>query len=68
MASQRNGTLYCGSTDVLGRRVWEHKEKIRPGFTSRYDVGMLVYYEHYELLMEARAVNTKSRNGGVRGN
>ncbi|ATQ41039.1 GIY-YIG nuclease family protein [Caulobacter mirabilis] len=43
VASRRNGTLYIGSTDNLARRVWEHREKLRPGFTSRYGVGILVW-------------------------
>ena len=48
LASRRNGTLYTGSTDDLARRVWEHKEKIRPGFTSKYGVTLLVWYEAIE--------------------
>ncbi|WP_411816759.1 GIY-YIG nuclease family protein [Hyphococcus sp. DH-69] len=48
LASKRNGTLYTGSTDDLGRRVWEHKEKIRKGFTAKYDVGRLVWYETHD--------------------
>lgn len=48
LASRRNGTLYTGSTDDLSRRVWEHKEKIRPGFTSKYGVTMLVWCEAIE--------------------
>jgi putative endonuclease len=55
LASRRNGTLYHGSTDDLSKRVWEHKNKLTPGFTSRYSVTKLVYYEHYDLLMDARA-------------
>ena len=55
LASQRNGTLYHGSTDDLARRIWEHKNELTPGFTSRYQVKLLVYYEHYDLLMDARA-------------
>jgi putative endonuclease len=47
LASQRNGTLYVGVTNDLGRRVGEHKEKIVPGFTKRYGVSMLVWYETY---------------------
>ncbi len=54
LASQRNGTLYCGSTVDLSRRVFEHKSLVRPGFTSRYGVTQLVYYEAYERLMDAR--------------
>ena len=48
LASRRNGTLYTGSTDDLARRVWEHKENIRPGFTSKYGVTLLVWYEAIE--------------------
>ena len=55
LASQRNGTLYCGSTDNISRRVYEHKTGEKAGFTSRYGVTMLVYYERYDLLMEARS-------------
>ena len=55
LASSRNGTLYHGSTSDLSKRIWEHKEKLTPGFTSRYGVTKLVYYEHYDRLMDARA-------------
>jgi len=45
LASRRNGTLYTGSTDDLAQRVWEHKEKIRGGFTAKYGVDRLVWWE-----------------------
>ena len=45
MASNPYGTLYCGSTDDLARRAWEHREKILPGFTGKYGVTRLVWYE-----------------------
>ncbi len=48
MASGKHGTLYPGVTRDLVRRVYEHKEKIRPGFTSRYDVDRLVWYEVHD--------------------
>jgi predicted GIY-YIG superfamily endonuclease len=48
LASRRNGTLYVGCTDDLIRRIWEHKEKVRPGFTSKYGVTTLVWYEWHE--------------------
>jgi putative endonuclease len=48
LASRRNGTLYTGSTDDIGRRVYEHREKIRKGFTAKYDVTTLVWYESYD--------------------
>jgi putative endonuclease len=45
MARQRNGTLYVGVTSDLVQRVWQHREDIIDGFTKRYGVHMLVYYE-----------------------
>ena len=45
VASKRNGTLYTGVTNDLERRMYEHKNKLVPGFTSRYDVNKLVYFE-----------------------
>ncbi len=45
LASRRNGTLYTGVTNDFLRRVQEHKRDATPGFTSRYGVHMLVYYE-----------------------
>lgn len=48
LASRRNGTLYIGMTDDLPRRVWQHRTGTVPGFTSRYDVKMLVWYEAHE--------------------
>ncbi len=45
LASQRNGTLYIGMTDDLPRRVWQHRTGVVPGFTSRYEVKLLVWYE-----------------------
>ena len=48
LASRRNGTLYIGSTDDLAKRVWEHQEKHRAGFTAKYGVAMLVWYEVHE--------------------
>ncbi len=48
VASQRNGTLYIGSTDNLAHRAWEHREKARQGFTAKYGVSMLVWYEVFE--------------------
>ena len=48
LASQRNGTIYVGSTDDLSRRVWEHREKLRQGFTTRYKVSKLVWFESHE--------------------
>jgi putative endonuclease len=43
--TNRSGTLYVGMTNDLKRRVWEHKQKLIGGFTKRYNITRLVYYE-----------------------
>ena len=48
LASKRNGTLYTGITSDLSKRVWEHKSDAVPGFTAKYGVKRLVYYEVHE--------------------
>lgn len=48
LASKKNGTLYIGVTNDLERRTFEHKAKITKGFTKKYDVGLLVYFEEYD--------------------
>ena len=48
LASQRNGTLYGGVTRDLVRRVYQHKTKMTPGFSSRYGVQRLVWFETYD--------------------
>jgi len=48
LASKRNGTLYTGSTDDLGNRVWQHKTKAIEGFTAKYGVDKLVWCEAHD--------------------
>jgi len=48
LTSQRNGTLYIGITSDLIKRIWQHKEKLIEGFTQKYHVNKLVYYEQFE--------------------
>ena len=45
LASKRNGTLYIGVTSDLQKRSWEHKNDLLDGFTKKYGVHRLVYYE-----------------------
>jgi putative endonuclease len=55
LASKRNGTLYIGITNDLVRRLSEHKGKLVPGFTRKYVVDQLVYFEPFDSDLEARA-------------
>jgi putative endonuclease len=45
LASRRNGTLYLGVTSNLMKRIWQHKNDLADGFTKRYQVHLLVWYE-----------------------
>ncbi len=53
LASRRNGTLYVGVTSALIRRVWEHKNDLAAGFTKRYQVHNLVWYEVHDTMESA---------------
>lgn len=53
LASKRNGTIYTGITNNLARRVYEHKNHIFEGFTKKYNVTRLVYYENYNYVYDA---------------
>ena len=47
-ASKRNGTLYVGVTSDLPGRTWQHKNKVTDGFTAKFNIGQLVYFEPHE--------------------
>ena len=53
LASQRNGTLYTGVTSDLVKRVWEHREGVVEGFTSKYGVKHLVWFEVHDNAISA---------------
>ena len=53
MASRRNGTLYIGITNDIVRRVCEHKNNFIDGFTSKYGIHNLVYYEQFDNIESA---------------
>ena len=53
LASKRNGTLYTGVTSNLIKRIWEHKNNLVEGFTSKYSVHILVWYEIHDTMESA---------------
>jgi putative endonuclease len=53
LASKRNGTLYAGVTSNLVKRIWEHKHHVVDGFTKKYGVEILVWYEVHETMESA---------------
>ncbi len=55
LASQRNGTLYVGVTSNLVQRVWQHQNNLVDGFTKKYGVHTLVWYEAHETMGSAIA-------------
>ena len=55
LASRYRGTLYVGATSDLPQRVWQHKNDLIDGFTKRYGVHTLVWYEQHDRMHEAIA-------------
>ena len=55
LASKRNGTLYVGVTSNLVQRIWQHKNDLVEGFTKRYGVHTLVWFEAHESMESAIA-------------
>jgi putative endonuclease len=53
LASSRNGTLYAGVTSNLVQRVWQHQNNLVEGFTKKYGVHTLVWYECHETMQSA---------------
>jgi len=53
LANKRNGTLYTGVTSDLLKRVWEHKNDLVEGFTKKYEVHKLVWFEVHERMISA---------------
>ena len=65
LASKRNGTLYTGVTNDLERRMYEHKIGMNEGFTKKYSVKTLVYFEEYPTAVDA-ITREKQIKGGSR--
>lgn len=53
LANKKNGTLYIGVTSNLIQRVWQHKESKVPGFSSKYNLHLLVWYEVHDSMYSA---------------
>jgi putative endonuclease len=53
LASKKNGTIYIGVTNDLQNRVAQHKQKTNEGFTSKYDITLLVYFEQFQHIDQA---------------
>ena len=68
--NSRNGTLYTGVTNNLIRRVWEHKSKTVEGFTKKYGIDKLGYYEIYADITDAiqreKQIKSGSRNAKIK--
>jgi putative endonuclease len=62
LANKRNGTLYVGVTSDLVKRVWEHKNNVVKGFTERYGVHQLVWYETHETMESATERESALKN------
>lgn len=65
VVASRSLVLYIGVTNDLERRIWEHKNKAVRGFTARYNVDRLMYYEHFPRI-EAAIVREKQLKGWLR--
>ena len=53
MANRRHGVIYVGVTADLAKRAWEHRQGLLDGFTDRYGVTLLVWYERHERIEDA---------------
>jgi putative endonuclease len=62
LASKRNGTLYIGVTSNLVKRVWEHKNDMVEGFTKRYKVHQLVWFEIHARMIDAIGREKRLKN------
>ncbi len=65
ITNKKNGTLYTGVTNNLIRRIYEHKNKLVEGFSKKYSLDKLVYYEQYSTIEDA-ILREKQIKGGSR--
>ncbi|GHT90720.1 nuclease [Alphaproteobacteria bacterium] len=64
--NQRNGTLYVGVTNDLIRRVYGHKEKLIVGFTKKYGVDKIGYFEIYDAIEREKTIKNYSRKKKIK--
>lgn len=62
LSNKRNGTLYVGVTSNLSKRVWQHKNNIIDGFTKKYYIHNLVWYEVHDSMLTAIAREKSIKN------
>ena len=62
LTNKQQGTLYTGSASNLIKRIWEHKNKVIPGFTATYNTTQLVYYEIHTNYVEAARREKRFKN------
>ena len=68
LANKPRGTLYIGVTSDLVARIWQHKNDLVEGFSEKYEVHLLVYYELHKTMLEAIKREISLKNGIVTGN
>lgn len=63
ITNKNNTVIYCGMTNDLQRRVFEHKNKLLKGFTSRYNCNKLVYFEEFEIYVDGFTRERQIKSG-----
>lgn len=63
LANKVNTVFYIGVTSNLEERIWQHKQKVYKGFTSKYECNKLVYYEEFQWIQDAIAREKQLKSG-----
>ena len=70
LTNRHRTVIYCGVTSCLEKRIWQHRNKVYPGFTKRYNVDRLVYFEVHSDIKSAicreKILKKKSRRGKIK--
>jgi len=62
LANKKHGTIYIGVTSHLVKRIWQHKNHMVDGFTKKYNVSQLVYFEMHSTMLDAITREKKLKN------